>query len=170
VPTVDDLRRRVWGQLYGAHLAPLFAAVNEVTGASANLLWSNAAEWADYIADVAVWHLAPEDAAPIVAESEALFDAETLPGVAGPNPLKGLVRRDPVDGPDFPRGIQLRRHCCITYQLPSRTGRLCFNCPFLPLDERIALARETQGPAPSSGGPAELRSMAIGRGKIRPKR
>jgi hypothetical protein len=41
---------------------------------------------------------------------------------------------------------------------------LCGNCPFLPLEDRIALTRERVNGA--RGGPAELRSIEIGRRKL----
>lgn len=165
--TLDELRRYVWRQLYAEHLAPLFTRTQEISGASAKLLWSNAAEWVGYLADVAIDQLGEQRAAPLVAESELLLAADSLPGVDGPNPLRGLLDWAPTDAPDFPRGVQTRRHCCITYLLPSRTGLLCGNCPFLPLDDRIALDRERRDPEQGRGGPAELRSIDIGRQKLR---
>jgi len=169
VSTVDDLRQYVWSRLYAAHLAPLFAATTALTGATPQLLWSNAAEWVAYVADTAVERLSPIDAGPIVEESEALLHANTLPGIDGPNPLAGLIEWIPAKASDFPRGVPTRRHCCITYLLPARLGRLCENCPFLPLDDRIALGRETRQAPGARGGPAELRSIAIGLKKVRSK-
>lgn len=166
VDTVEELRQYAWGRLYGEHVAPLLEAVEALTGATAKLLWSNVAEWVASFADMAVGSLPPSQAALVVEESEAMLNAATLPGVAGPNPLLGQVSWVPVDEPDFPRGAQLRRHCCITYLLPARLGRLCGNCPFLPLEDRIALVREGQ----ERGGPAELRSYEIGRRKLRGSR
>ena len=46
------------------------------------------------------------------------------------------------DAPDFPHGVQTRRICCVTYMLPDRLGRLCQNCGFLPISDRVALIRE----------------------------
>jgi Ferric iron reductase FhuF-like transporter len=169
VSTVDDLRRYVWSRLYAEHLAPLFAATTVLTGAAPQLLWSNAAEWVAYVADSAVERLGQTGAVPIVEESEALLHADAIPGIDGPNPLAGLMAWIPVEASDFPRGVPTRRHCCITYLLPARLGRLCENCPFLPLGERIALGRETRQAPGARGGPAEMRSIAIGLKKVRPK-
>jgi Ferric iron reductase FhuF-like transporter len=165
VATIGELRAHVWKQLYGEHFAPLIALTRELTRAPTNLLWSNAAEMVAFVADQAVAHLSPSEAAPFVEDTDALLNADGIPGVAGPNPMRGLIEWIPVDEPDFPRGVQLRPHCCITYVLPVRTGLLCGNCPFLPLEDRIALTRERlKG---GRGGPAELRSIEIGRKKIR---
>jgi hypothetical protein len=165
VATIGELRAHVWKQLYGEHFAPLIALTRELTRAPGNLLWSNAAEMVAFVADQAVALLGPTEAAPFVEDADALLNADGIPGVAGPNPMRGLIEWIPVDEPDFPRGVQLRPHCCITYVLPVRTGLLCGNCPFLPLEDRIALTRERlKG---GRGGPAELKSIETGRKKIR---
>lgn len=167
IPTTQELREYVWRRLYAEHLAPLFVAVTDLTGASPRLLWSNAAEWVAYVAELAAEHLSPVEAAPILTEADVLLDAETLPGINGANPLRGLVEWVEVDASDFPRGVQTRRHCCITYLLPARLGRLCANCPFLPVPDRVALWRETRADGRVRGGPAERRSIEIGLRKIR---
>jgi hypothetical protein len=165
VATIDELRAHVWKQLYGENFVPLIALTQETTRATGNLLWSNAAEVVAFVADQAVALLDPTEAAPFVEEADALLNADVVPGIAGPNPMRGLIEWVPVDEPDFPRGVQLRPHCCITYVLPVRTGLLCGNCPFLPLEDRIALTRERLNAG--RGGPAELRSIEIGRRKLR---
>jgi len=165
VATIGELRAHVWKQLYGENFAPLIALTKETTRATGNLLWSNAAEMVAFVADQAVALLDPTEAAPFVEDADALLNADVVPGIAGPNPMRGLIEWVPVDEPDFPRGVQLRPHCCITYVLPVRTGLLCGNCPFLPLEDRIALTRERLNGG--RGGPAELKSIEIGRRKLR---
>jgi hypothetical protein len=76
-----------------------------------------------------------------------------------------LIEWVPVDEPDFPHGVQTRPQCCITYVLPVRTGLLCGNCPFLSVEERMALVRERR--TGERGGPAEWHSIEVGRKKIR---
>jgi ferric iron reductase protein FhuF len=167
VATVDDLRRYVWERLYAHHVGPLLAVVRDETPATARLLWSNAAEWVAYTADMAVTYMGVDDAWPIVVEARALLDAPALPGVDGPNPFTGLVEYVPVDDPEFPIGVSTRHHCCSTYMLPARTGFLCGNCPFLPLPERMALRREMRDTGGAVGGPAMQRSIEIGRQRLR---
>jgi hypothetical protein len=53
--------------------------------------------------------------------------------------------------------------CCLVLYLADRYGRLCQNCPHLPIDERVALIRERHGLSQSDPrGPAE--QQAINRG------
>lgn len=167
VRTVSELREHVWRKLYAENLAPLFDRVREITKVSRDLVWTNAAEWCTGVSGAADEYLGGASAVPYVDDRVALLDAATLPGLAGPNPLRGLIGWDPLDAPDFPRGVELRRICCVTYMLPDRLGRLCGNCPHLPFEERVALTREQHGkPMGAPSGPAELRSIAIGRRKL----
>ncbi len=164
VESVDELRQLTWRRLYGEHLAPLFELVRQVTSVSQALLWTNAAEWVGEISDAADEYLDAEAARPYVADRVAAFEAESLPGVAGPNPLRGRVEWHAYDAPDFPHGVEVRKHCCMTYLLPDRLGRLCSNCGFLPLEDRVALIRERRGvpmEAPQDG-PAVARAIEIG--------
>ena len=167
VDTVGELRAYVWRNLYAEHLAPLFARALELTRVSPRLMWSNAAEWVAIVSDAADEYLDPERAKPFVADRIALLGATSLPGLAGENPLQDLMAWDAFDAPDFPHGVERRRICCLTYMLEDRLGRLCGNCPFLSLDERIAMVREEHGvPMGAPGGPAQARSIAVGRRKL----
>lgn len=169
VATVDELRQQVWGKLYGEHLAPLFAAVGQLTRVSDNVLWANAAEWVGVIFEAAARRLGPAGAEPFIAEGHALLQAETLPGIPGPNPLRDRLDWVAVPEPDFPLGVQTRTTCCMTYLLPERDGFLCGNCEFLPLEERIALTREQRDEvrADALELPAARRSREWGRKKMR---
>lgn len=167
VDTVDELRAYVWRKLYAEHLAPLFARALELTKVSPRLMWSNAAEWVAIVSDAADEYLDPERAEPFVADRIALLGAPSLPGLAGGNPLRDLMAWDEFDAPDFPHGVGRRRICCLTYMLEDRLGRLCGNCPFLSLDERVAMVREEHGvPMGAPGGPAQARAIAVGRRKL----
>lgn len=168
VDTLDELRRHTWGRLYGENIGPLFEGITSVLGVSSKLLWANAAEWVGTISDSAEEYLAPEEAEPFIAERQALLEAERLPGIAGPNPLRGQLEWVSVGGTGYPRAVQTRRRCCLTYLLPDRAGRLCQNCPYLPLEDRVALIRERHGvPMGRPGdGPAERRAMELGLAKL----
>jgi hypothetical protein len=167
VRSVAELRDHVWRTLYAENIAPLFDRVREITKVSRDLVWTNAAEWCTVVSGAADEYLDAESAVPYVDDRIALLDSPSLPGLAGSNPLRGQIRWDPFDAPDFPRGVELRRICCVTYMLPDRLGRLCSNCPHLPLEERVALVREQHGqPMGAPSGPAELRAIAIGRQKL----
>jgi hypothetical protein len=168
--TVSDmvaLRQAVWRKLYAEHITPLFARARELTNVSTNTMWSNAAEWVACISDGALEYAGIEAAEPFTAERVALLNAESLPGVPGSNPLRDLVEWVPSEEDDFPLGVLTRVHCCMTYLLPEKLGRLCANCPFLPLDDRIALFRERHdAPLGAPGGPAERRSIELGLEKV----
>jgi Ferric iron reductase FhuF-like transporter len=164
VDTVDELRQYTWQKLYGEHLAPLLGVVRDVTRVSHALVWTNMAEWVGVLSDAADEYLSAEDARSVVDDRVAVLEADSLPGVPGPNPLRDRLEWIPYDAPDFPHGAQVRKHCCMTYLLLDRLGRLCSNCGFLPLEERVALSRERHGvplDAPQSG-PALERAVQIG--------
>ena len=162
VPTLAEARAHVWRTLYGSHLAPFFATIRRITRVPSRLLWVNAAEWLGMISDSADEYLS-DGGRPYVEDSRALIDAPVLPGVSGDNPLGGLVVWDPVSHPRYPNGIHRRLACCLTYRLHDRRGRLCQNCPLLPVDERLALVCERFGvPMGTGGGPAERESIRQG--------
>jgi hypothetical protein len=164
VDTADELRQYTWQKLYGEHLAPLVEAVRDVTRVSRAVIWTNVAEWVGVLSDAADEYLEAEDARPILADRVAVLEADSLPGVSGPNPLRGRLDWTPYDTPDFPHGVQVRQHCCMTYLLPDRLGRLCSNCGFLPLEDRVALIRERHDvpmEAPQRG-PALEKAIEIG--------
>lgn len=168
VGSLNELREYVWRKLYSEHLEPVFARILEIVDVSPKLLWANAAEWVGMLSDAAEEYLGEPDAAPFVADREALLQAATLPGQTGPNPLRGQLDWVPVDGDEYPSAVQTRRVCCLTYLLPDRRGRLCQNCSFLPLADRVALIRERhdvpRGNAPT--GPAVQKSIDIGLAKL----
>jgi hypothetical protein len=167
VQTVGELRERVWRSLYADHLGPLFERVLEVTKVAPSLVWTNAAEWVAMVSDAADEYLDTRHAQPYVDDRRAILAAQALPGLPGPNPLGGLVSWDPVDDPAFPNGVAVRKICCVTYMLQDRLGRLCQNCGFLPLDERLALIHERHNVAMGTpGGPAERASIERGLAKL----
>ena len=167
VKTLRELREFVWRKLYAENLAPLFARTLQVTKVATNLCWTNAAEWVANVSDAAEEYLDPAAARPYYEDRVALLEAPTIPGIDGANPLHGLIDWQPYDAPDFPHGVQTRGICCVTYMLPDRLGRLCQNCGFLPLQDRVDLIRERHGrPMGTPGGPAEKHSIVVGRRKL----
>jgi ferric iron reductase protein FhuF len=145
VPTVADLRDYVWRRLYADHLAPVYALALDVVPVAPHLVWSSAAEWAGLISDLAEAHLDAAAARPYVADRRALLGAARLPGLPRPNPLQDMVEWSPVAGDGHPAAVQTRRHCCITFLLEDRFGRMCDNCPYLSLEDRAALVRAKHG-------------------------
>lgn len=167
VATLAELREYVFTNLYARNLAVMFAAATGIVNVPERLLWTNAAEWVATLLDTAVEFLGPTGAAPLVEDCLVLLGAEALPGMAGPNPLRGLVEWLPYDEDEPRHGIQTRHLCCLIYQHTDRDGRLCYNCPLLPLADRAALIRERRWAGLGDpNGPAELRCVEVGRGRI----
>jgi hypothetical protein len=164
--TLDELRDCVWRALYAENFAPLFDRARQLTKVSPRLMWTNAAEWVGLVSDAADEYLSPAAAMPFVEDREALLTAPSLSGVAGTNPLSGLLAwSEPSCG--LPNGHHVRSVCCVTFYLQDRLGRLCANCPFLPPDDRLALVRERHGvPMGTPGGPAEKRAIQLGQEKL----
>ncbi|HEV8563772.1 MAG TPA: IucA/IucC family C-terminal-domain containing protein [Actinomycetota bacterium] len=167
VETLAELREYVWRSLYAEHLAPLFERALDITNVSPLLMWTNAAEWVGMISDAADEYMSPTAAAPFVEDRLALLGAPQVPGLDGENPIGDRLTWEPFDAPDFPNGVQVREMCCITYMLPDRRGRLCQNCGFLSVEERVALIRERHGVALGGpSGPAEQAAIRRGLEKL----
>jgi hypothetical protein len=167
VETLAELREIVWRSLYGGAIAPLFATTAQLVKAAPSLHWSNAAEAAGILSDAAEEYLGEAEARPFVADRHALLEADTLPGIVGPNPMRGLLTWIPGDLPEVPSGVMTRRVCCLSFYMPDRLGRLCQDCEFLPLDERIALVRERHGLLQTAPrGPAEEQAKRRGMEKL----
>ena len=167
VHALGELREIVWRSLYAGALAPLFASAAQLVKTAPSLHWSNAAEAAGILSDAAEEYLGVVEARPFVADRHALLERDTLPGVPGPNPLRGLLTWIPGDLPEVPSGVMTRRVCCLSFYMPDRLGRLCQDCEFLPLDERIALIRERHGLSQTAPrGPAEEQAKRRGMEKL----
>ncbi|HXF36939.1 MAG TPA: ferric iron reductase [Actinomycetota bacterium] len=168
IPSLDALRAAVGGRLYAAHLAPFFTRVHEVMRIPRSLLWANAAEWIAIASDAAAARLSPAVGRRFLEDRAAFLDGRTLPGAAGPNPMRHRVRWIPSGVPEVPM-VQDRRPCCIHYLLPDRLGRLCENCPLLPPPVRAELTIERRTTPPGAPpGPVERRAIAIGLSKVAP--
>jgi hypothetical protein len=168
VPTLAELRAKVWRHLYAEHLAPLFERIRAVTRVSRDVMWTNAAEWVGMLSDAAVEYLGPEHARLFVDDRVALLGAAELPGLPGDNPLRGRLEWLPSDVPGFEHGVQTRKVCCGTYLLAARDFRLCQNCGFMPIEDRVALIQERHGVSMGMpGGAATERSIELGRARTR---
>jgi ferric iron reductase protein FhuF len=160
VESVPGLRDYVWRRLYALHLAPIFALALDIVPVAPRLVWSSAAEWAGMISDAPEERLDPEAALPYIDDRRALLGSAALPGVPGPNPLKDKLEWSPVPDGGPPEVVQTRRHCCITFLLEDRFGRLCDNCPYLSVEDRAALVRARRGRG-AGGSPATSEERLI---------
>ncbi len=139
----EELRRDVLRHLFAEHLAVLFERVLRLVRLSPKVLWSNAAEGLGGVASAAAEELDGASAQPFIDEVDAILALDALPGVPGPNPLRGQVRWDDVQRSDFPHGLMTRRICCVSFTIPDRLGQYCGACPLPPVQERIDLLRGT---------------------------
>lgn len=161
--SLAELRDEVWQKLYAEHIGPLITRVADISGISAALLWTNAAEWAVVISEAASEYLGDESATPYLADRRAVLTAGRLPGVDTMNPLRDRLDWTPLERDAYPYDVATRRLCCLTYLLDDRFGRLCVTCPQLPLDEKVALIIERHGvPVGAPGGAAEQKSIERG--------
>ncbi|MDP9930713.1 siderophore-iron reductase FhuF [Variovorax paradoxus] len=101
------------------HLAPLFAALCDLTRLAPKILWSNTVRLMEPVFDVA---LAATDCAPSIAhDRQLLLHTATWPRDLRANPLHGRLRNAPV---------KLHRECCLNYLLPHEHH--CNACPLAP--------------------------------------
>jgi hypothetical protein len=162
--TVDEMRAHVWRTMYGEHLRSFVDNVVELTNLTPALLWTNVAEWAGIVSAAAAEYLDEEAARLYLDDQQVQLNDEVLPGLEGqPNPLRERLDWVHVDDGGFPDEVATRRLCCLSYLLEDRFGRLCANCPHLPVDEKVALIRERHGTGPGATG-GEATKAAIERG------
>jgi hypothetical protein len=136
--TLEDLRDRALGTLFGDVHRRSFEYVLASVRVSPRLLWSQAAECVDYYYDYALELLKGDELAPFAADRERILFAESLPGVEGPNPLKELLAWDDFrDDPRMPqRLLQVRTVCCFNYVIPGRPEKYCRSCGLISQEER----------------------------------
>ena len=144
LPSVEELRQRAYERLFRDHLVPALERIYSVIGVSWKLMWTTVAESIEYLYE----HAPPyfDDAGwAAVAEDRDVIRADTVPGIAGANPMKGLLEWEDFGDPEIPGPQQVRRVCCVNYVVPGRntgqTGGYCRGCGLLPAEERHRLWR-----------------------------
>jgi len=149
VASVAQLRDRVIAALLG-HLSWSFAAIVACIKVSPNLLWSTAAEQVDLLWEYAIEGRTPAAFAAASADREQLLFANTVPGIAGPNPMQGLLYWEPAG--DRVHQIQVRRVCCANFVVPGRTQGYCRNCDLITEERRLVMWDEYRGASLKHGG------------------
>src|SRR5205823_8999292 len=105
---LDELRGRALRPLFADVHVRSFERVLSHVHVSQRLLWSTAAENVDYYYDNALALLGGEERARYAADRERTLFGDTLPGVEGESPLKGLLAWDDFRSePLCPRLLQL---------------------------------------------------------------
>ena len=134
---LDELRGRALRPLFADVHVRSFERVLSHVHVSQRLLWSTAAENVDYYYDNAVDYLSGDEAARYTADRELMLFADTLPGIEGQNPMKGLLAWDDFrDDSRFPRPRQVRTVCCANYVVPGRDPRYCRTCGLVSREQR----------------------------------
>jgi hypothetical protein len=99
------------------------------------VLWAHVAEQVEEFAEEAM-HVASSPVREAMdAVRKILLFSEEIPGVDGPNPLRGRLQWDDFPDPVLPRPIQMRMHCCLFHQLPGGQGN-CRSCDRISFEQR----------------------------------
>ncbi len=149
VTTIANLHERVFVPLLG-HLSWAFEAVLANIKVSPQLLWSTAAEQVDLIFEYAIEGRTPAVFASASGDREQLLFADTLPGIAGPNPMRDQLYWEPAG--DRVHQIQVRRVCCANFVVPGRTQGYCRNCDLITEERRLVMWDEYRGASLKHGG------------------
>ena len=142
--TVERLRERVFATLV-AHMSWAFDEVIANIKVSPHLLWSTAAEQIDLVFEYAIEGRYPGVFARARADREQLLFADSLPTIAGPNPLRDQLYWEPAG--DGLHQIQVRRVCCANFVVPGRTQGYCRNCDLISAERRLHMWDEYRGAA-----------------------
>ena len=149
VASIAELRDRVLTAILG-HISWSFAAVMGSIKVSPNLLWSTAAEQVDLLWEYSIDGRTPAAFAAASADREQLLFAKTLPGIAGPNPMRELLYWEPAG--DRIHQVQVRRVCCANFVVPGRTQGYCRNCDLITEEQRLVMWDEYRGASLKRGG------------------
>jgi ferric iron reductase protein FhuF len=141
LPSVEELRQRAYESLFRDHLVPALERIHSAIGVSWKLIWTTVAESIEYMYEHAPPYFDDAGWAPI-AEDRAVVRADTVPGIEGANPMKGLIEWEDFGDPEVAGPVQLRRVCCVNYVVPGRGTPYCRTCGLLSASERHRLWRQ----------------------------
>lgn len=120
-PPTDPFER--FHELLDLSLSPLIDGLNRQVKLSRKVLWSNAANYFEWLINTMEGVPLPR---PMLQPGRALIDTEHRPD-GSRNPMFQPVRY--IERASGPSPLRQRRHCCIRYKLPGLT--LCENCPHI---------------------------------------
>jgi ferric iron reductase protein FhuF len=142
LPSVEELRARALNSLFRDHLVPALERVHFAIGVSWKLIWTTVAECVEYMYEHARPYCDGAGWAPLDEDRRVIHHADTVPGIEGANPMKGLLEWEDFDDPEVPGPTQVRRVCCVNYVVPGRGTPYCRTCGILPAEERHRLWRQ----------------------------
>jgi hypothetical protein len=141
LPTATELRRRAFESLFAENLVPSFERVLQAVHVSPRLLWTTAAESIELMYEYGRVYFDEDSWKPLEEDRLAVHFDAMLPGVAGQNPMLGLLDWEQFDDPLLPGRYQVRRICCVNYVIPGRKPSYCRTCGLLSAAERWELWR-----------------------------
>jgi hypothetical protein len=151
--SASELRERAFATYFSGHLTPMIDQVAVEARLARAVLWAHVAEQIEEFAEEAMYVASDSVREVIDADRRLLLFGDEIPGVEGPNPVRGLLQWDDFDDPVLPRPIQMRSACCLFHQLPR--GPHCRSCERIPFEERQEKWRdwtvETYGPTGPPG-------------------
>jgi Ferric iron reductase FhuF-like transporter len=141
VETTVELREHALKSLFADNLVPSFERVLQVVHVSPRLLWTTTAESIELLYEYGRPYFNEESWGPLEEDRLALHFGASLPGVAGPNPLLGLLEWERFDDPFLPDQYQVRKICCVNYVIPGRKPSYCRTCGIISAEQRKELWR-----------------------------
>lgn len=112
-----------FGALLDDNFAPFIESMNRQVKVSRKVLWSNAANYFEWLISAMARLPVPE---PMLKDGRTLINTDRRPDDSR-NPMHAPVRY--VERETSPSPLRQRRHCCIRYLLPELD--LCENCPHI---------------------------------------
>lgn len=137
VGTMRDLRERAIASIMRDQFAAAIERILKFVKVSPNMLWAQVAETVDLEYEYVIDHFTADEYAPFAEDRQLILFGETLPGIAGPNPLAGQLEWETIPG--FKRPRHVRKVCCINYIVPGRPEPYCRSCGIISRDERLMI-------------------------------
>jgi siderophore-iron reductase FhuF len=133
VADLVELQRTVVAGAFERHLRLVIEQIHALTHLSRQILWSNVANLCAALYD----RLAEASSlTALVQMDRALLEQAECPGLAGPNPMHGMVWYE--RSADSCGITRVRQRCCLRYRLPQSTP--CADiCPLLKRPERRSI-------------------------------
>ena len=133
-PPADPFDR--FRELLERNFEPLIEGWSSRVKVSRRVLWSNAANYFDWLIQTMAAGGVPEG---LLADGRQIVEQARRPD-GRPNPMANPVRY--VERGEGCEPLRQRRHCCIRYRLPDLP--LCRNCPHIDRPPKGALLPEAE--------------------------
>ena len=134
VGSLARMREDVFAKLF-AGFAWSFDHVIANIKVSPQLLWSTVAEQVDLLWENAMDGKHAAVFARATEDRELALAGETLPGVAGENPMRDLLFWESSNEPGH--RVEVRKVCCANFVVPGRPDVYCRNCGLITPAERL---------------------------------